>query len=43
MPFRQAILDDDGRARTQVAVDALTKLQATLQSDVLPLLSDWNS
>jgi putative iron-regulated protein len=43
MPFRQAILDDDGRARTQVAVDALTKLQAMLQSDVLPLLSDWNS
>ena len=43
MPFRQAILDADGRARTQVAVDALTKLQTTLQSDVLPLLSDWNS
>ncbi|MGI2177309.1 imelysin family protein [Shewanella frigidimarina] len=43
IPFRQAILDADGRARTQVAVDALTKLQTTLQSDVLPLLSDWNS
>ncbi|MGX9462248.1 imelysin family protein [Shewanella sp. A14] len=43
MPFRQAILDADGRARTQVAVDALTTLQTTLQSDVLPLLSDWNS
>lgn len=41
MPFRQAILDDDGRQRVQVAVDALTKLQTSLESDVLPLLSRW--
>lgn len=42
-PFRQAILDADGRARVQVAVDALSKLQTSLESDVLPLLSDWKA
>ncbi|GIU28340.1 imelysin family protein [Shewanella sp. MBTL60-007] len=42
MPFRQAISDVDGRVRIQTAVDALTKLQASLESDVLPLLKDWN-
>ncbi|WP_394203256.1 imelysin family protein [Shewanella waksmanii] len=42
MPFRQAILDEDGRARVQTAVDSLTKLQTSLESDVLPLLQDWN-
>lgn len=42
MPFRQAISDVDGRVRIQTAVDALTKLQSSLESDVLPLLKDWN-
>ena len=42
MPFRQAISDAEGRARIQIAVDALAKLQTSLQSDVLPLLSEWN-
>ena len=42
-PFRQAIKDDAGRARIQVAVDALTKLKTTLESDVIPLLSRWKS
>lgn len=41
MPFRQAISDVDGRVRVQSAVDALTKLQASLESDVLPLLNKW--
>jgi predicted lipoprotein len=43
MPFRQAILDEAGRERVQTAVDALTTLQTSLESDVLPLLSEWNS
>ncbi|MGI2168882.1 imelysin family protein [Shewanella sp. MF05960] len=43
MPFRQAILDETGRARVQTAVDALSTLQSSLESDVLPLLSEWNS
>ncbi|SHH29667.1 imelysin family protein [Ferrimonas marina] len=42
MPFRQAILDEAGRARVQSAVDALTTLQSSLESDLLPLLSEWN-
>ncbi|GIU30180.1 iron-regulated protein A precursor [Shewanella schlegeliana] len=42
MPFRQAISDVEGRVRIQTAVDALTKLQASLESDVLPLLKEWN-
>ncbi|MFT5234920.1 MAG: putative iron-regulated protein [Shewanella sp.] len=41
MPFRQAISDVDGRVRVQTAVDSLTKLQASLESDVLPLLKKW--
>ncbi|MCT7940592.1 imelysin family protein [Shewanella holmiensis] len=43
LPFRQAILDADGRTRVQVAVDALSKLQTSLESDVLPLLSKWKA
>ncbi len=43
MPFRQAILDEDGRARIETAVTALTTLQASLESDVIPLLSEWNA
>lgn len=43
MPFRQAILDEDGRARIETAVTALTSLQASLESDVIPLLSEWNA
>ncbi|WP_299804132.1 imelysin family protein [uncultured Shewanella sp.] len=42
MPFRQAISDSDGRMRIQAAVDALSKLQASLESDVLPLLKEWD-
>ena len=41
MPFRQAILDTSGRVRVQAAVDALAKLQTSLESEVLPLLSKW--
>ncbi|AQS37937.1 imelysin [Shewanella psychrophila] len=41
MPFRQAIADAEGRVRIQTAVDALSKLQASLESDVLPLLNKW--
>jgi len=41
MPFRQAILDVEGRVRVQTAIDALSKLQASLESDILPLLNDW--
>jgi predicted lipoprotein len=41
MPFRQAILDTEGRARVQKAMDALSKLQTSLQDEVLPLLKEW--
>jgi len=41
MPFRQAISDVEGRVRVQTAIDALSKLQASLESDILPLLNDW--
>lgn len=41
MPFRQAISDAEGRKRIQTAVDALSKLQTSLESDVLPLLKTW--
>ncbi|MFK3975564.1 imelysin family protein [Shewanella vesiculosa] len=43
MPFRQAISDAEGRERIQIAIDALTTLHTSLRSDVLPLLSEWNS
>lgn len=39
LPFRQAINDADGRVRIQAAIDALTTLQTSLESDVLPLLT----
>ena len=42
MPFRQAIKDDDGRVRIQAAVDALTKLKASLETDVVNLQKKWN-
>ena len=41
MPFRQAIADADGRVKIQTAIDALSKLQASLTDDVLPLLKNW--
>ncbi|QYJ86854.1 iron-regulated protein A precursor [Shewanella mesophila] len=41
MPFRQAIQDTEGRVRVQKAVDALSKLQTSLQNEVLPLLQEW--
>ncbi|MDB2386333.1 iron-regulated protein A precursor [Shewanella sp.] len=43
MPFRQAISDVEGRKRIQTAVDALTKLQESLESEVLPLLDTWKA
>ncbi|GAA4875362.1 imelysin family protein [Ferrimonas pelagia] len=43
LPFRQAILDQQGRVRVQSAVDALAALQTRLESEVIPLLSDWNN
>lgn len=42
MPFRQAILDAEGRKRVQTAVDSLTTLQSSFEQDVKPLLSKWN-
>lgn len=41
MPFRQAISDTEGRVRIQAAIDALATVQASLENDVLTLLSDW--
>lgn len=41
MPFRQAIADAEGRVRIQTAIDALSKLQASLTDEVLPLLNKW--
>lgn len=41
MPFRQAIADADGRVKIQTAIDALSKLQASLTDEVLPLLNKW--
>ena len=41
LPFRQAITDVEARERIQSAIDALTTLQASLESDVLILLQDW--
>ncbi|SQH78241.1 putative lipoprotein [Shewanella benthica] len=41
MPFRQAIADADGRVKIQTAIDALSKLQASLTDEVLPLLKNW--
>lgn len=43
MPFRQVILDESGRARVQLAIDALTLLQTSLENDVLSLLNTWNN
>lgn len=43
LPFRQAIKDDNGRVRIQAAIDALSKLQTTLESDVVPLLAKWDA
>ncbi len=43
MPFRQAIIDEAGRARIQLAIDALSTLQSSLENDVLPLLNTWQS
>ena len=42
MPFRQAIQDEQGRVRIQAAVDALSTLQASLETDVTNLLKEWN-
>lgn len=42
MPFRNAIKDDDGRKRIQSAIDALSKLQDSLEQDVKnDLLKRW--
>ncbi|GAA6172561.1 hypothetical protein NBRC116592_22310 [Colwellia sp. KU-HH00111] len=41
MPFRQAINDVDGRVRIQVAIDALSILQTSLENDVLTKLQAW--
>ncbi|MEW6991830.1 imelysin family protein [Colwelliaceae bacterium 6441] len=41
-PFRQAILDEQGRERIQLAIDSLSVLQTSLENDVLPLLNEWN-
>jgi len=41
LPFRQAINDVEARARIQVAIDALSTLQASLENDVLTKLQTW--
>ena len=41
LPFRQAINNADARVRTQTAIDALTKLQTSLENNVLTLLQQW--
>jgi predicted lipoprotein len=38
-PFRDAISDEQGRQKIQQATDALSKLQTTLNGEVLPLVS----
>ncbi|MFT4929458.1 MAG: putative iron-regulated protein [Phenylobacterium sp.] len=43
MPFRQAISDPDARVRIQTAIEALTLLQASLENDVLTLLTKWQA
>lgn len=43
LPFRQAIGDADSRILIQSAIDSLSTLQASLENDVLPLLSQWNA
>lgn len=43
MPFREAIKDSAGRARIQLAIDALFTLQLSLTDDLKPLLNDWNA
>ncbi|WP_298438946.1 imelysin family protein [uncultured Ferrimonas sp.] len=42
MPFRQAITDNDGRVRIQAAVDALSTLQSSLETDAIALMGQWN-
>ncbi len=42
MPFRQAIKDDTGRVRVQAAIDALARLQTSLEDKVIPLIKEWN-
>jgi predicted lipoprotein len=43
LPFRQAISDEAARVRIQTAIDALSVLQTSLESDVLTLLTDWQT
>jgi predicted lipoprotein len=43
LPFRQAINNAEARIRIQAAIDALSVLQTSLESDVLTLLKKWNS
>jgi len=42
MPFRRAITDDAGRERVQKAVDSLSTLQTSLESDVVELVKKWS-
>jgi predicted lipoprotein len=43
LPFRQAIKNQEARQRIQIAIDKLSLLQASLNDEVLPLLSQWNN
>jgi len=43
LPFRQAINDADARVRVQAAIDSLTLVQASFETDILPLLSKWKA
>lgn len=38
VPFRQAILSEEGRARIQLAIDQLAKTRSLIEESVLPLL-----
>lgn len=37
-PFREAILDDAGRAKIQVAIDAINSVKSSVESDLQPLV-----
>lgn len=43
LPFRQAINDADARISIQNAINALSIVQTSFESDVLPLLTRWQA
>ncbi len=43
LPFRQAINNEAARVRIQTAIDALSTVQSSFETDVLPLLTKWQA